>query len=132
MMKTSVSPDTVLLTDSFKVCIVIIFCAHNMFVCPDFVWTIFPEPFISKLGVVVYYHEPECHVEKLVCCLQGQGHSKGIYHKKRLLLLYFLNFRSICNQIWLMVHHHKPKYPVEHWIAVHKIKVSAKDHNVNK
>ena len=46
-----------------------------------FVQTISPEPlhhFLTKLGIVVYYHEVECHAEKLVHCLQCQGHSEGI------------------------------------------------------
>ena len=31
--------------------------------------------------MVVYYHETECHAEKLVCYLQGQGHSEGLYNQ---------------------------------------------------
>ena len=49
-----------------------------LFMCPDFVWTISNEPL--KLGIVVYYHELECHAKKLVCYLQGQDHSEGIYN----------------------------------------------------
>ena len=37
--------------------------------------------FLTKLGVVVYYHEAMCHVEKLVYCLQCQGHSEGLYNQ---------------------------------------------------
>ena len=29
----------------------------------------------------VYYHHTECHTEKQMRYLQGQGHSKGIYNK---------------------------------------------------
>ena len=36
--------------------------------CPDSIsWT--AQPFVTKLGMVLYYHELECHAEKLVCCL---------------------------------------------------------------
>ena len=29
--------------------------------------------------MVMQHHEPECRAEKLVCCLQWQGHSEGLY-----------------------------------------------------
>ena len=54
----------------------------------DFVQTISPEPlkhlkknFFTKLGMVVYYHEMECHAEKLVHYLQRQGHSEGLHNQ---------------------------------------------------
>ena len=31
--------------------------------------------------MVVYYHEIECHAEKLVSYLKGQGHREGIYNQ---------------------------------------------------
>ena len=31
--------------------------------------------FTSKLGMVMHRHEPKCLSKRLVCCLQGQGHS---------------------------------------------------------
>ena len=31
----------------------------------------------TKLGLVVQHHKPECSLEKLDYCIQGQGHSKG-------------------------------------------------------
>ena len=34
-------------------------------------------PFATKLGVVVQHYKPECPVEKLDYCVQGQGHSEG-------------------------------------------------------
>ena len=37
--------------------------------------------------MVVYYHEMECHAEKLVRSLQGQGHSRVYTIKIRLFLL---------------------------------------------
>ena len=37
-------------------------------------WT--ADPFATKFGLIVHYHKPEGHMEKLDCCFQGQGHSK--------------------------------------------------------
>ena len=34
--------------------------------------------FFTKLGTVVQHHEPECDAQKLVHCLQCQGHSEGL------------------------------------------------------
>ena len=33
--------------------------------------------FVTKLGMVMHHHGPECHVNGLVCYLQGQGLSDG-------------------------------------------------------
>ena len=32
--------------------------------------------FSTKLGLLVQHHKPECSVEKLDYCVQGQGHSE--------------------------------------------------------
>ena len=37
--------------------------------------------FLTKLGMVVYYHETMCHAETLVHCLECQGHGKGLYNQ---------------------------------------------------
>ena len=39
--------------------------------------------FFTKLGMVVYYHEAMCPVEKLVHYLHCQGHSKGLYDENK-------------------------------------------------
>ena len=31
------------------------------------------QPFVTKLGIVVHHHEPECHARKMGFYLQGQG-----------------------------------------------------------
>ena len=36
---------------------------------------------LTKLGLVVYYYEVECHAEKLVHSLQCQGQSEGLYNQ---------------------------------------------------
>ena len=47
-------------------------------ICPDHIfWT--PERFVAKPGMDMDQHEPECHAEKLVHCVQCQGHSMGLY-----------------------------------------------------
>ena len=35
------------------------------------------EPFVTKLGMVMHHHGPECHARRLACYLQGHGHSEG-------------------------------------------------------
>ena len=45
-------------------------------VCPDDIfWT--AEHFVTKPAMVMKHHKPECHAEKLVHCVQCQGHSEG-------------------------------------------------------
>ena len=39
--------------------------------------TLTAEPFVTKLGIVMHHHGPECHARKWIFCLQAQGHSKG-------------------------------------------------------
>ena len=46
-------------------------------VCLDHVF-LTTEHFVAKPGMVM---QPECHAEKLVHCLQCQGHSKGLYNQ---------------------------------------------------
>ena len=37
------------------------------------------EPFVANLGMVMQPYGPECHVKRLVCYSQGQGHNEGYY-----------------------------------------------------
>ena len=39
------------------------------------------ELFVTKLGMVMHHHGPECHAKRLVCYLQGQGPSEGSYNQ---------------------------------------------------
>ena len=50
----------------------------SMNVCPDDIFW-FAEPFTTKLGMVMRYYELDCLCKRLVCCLQGQGHSQEWY-----------------------------------------------------
>ena len=44
------------------------------------------EHFVTKFGMAMQHHEPECHVEKKFSCfLEGQGHSEGSYDQNRTL-----------------------------------------------
>ena len=42
-------------------------------VCPDDVFRT-TKHFVFKLGSVGHHYEPECHVKRLICYFQGQGH----------------------------------------------------------
>ena len=37
--------------------------------------------FVTKHGIVMQHHKPKCHAEKLVHCVQCQGHSEGLYNQ---------------------------------------------------
>ena len=37
--------------------------------------------FFTKPGRVMQHPKPECHAEKLVHCVQCQGHSEGLYNQ---------------------------------------------------
>ena len=37
----------------------------------------------KQIGVVIYYHEMECHAEKSVGYLEGQAHSEALYNQNR-------------------------------------------------
>ena len=37
--------------------------------------------FVVKSGMVMQHHNPKCHAEKLVHCVQSQGHSEGFYYQ---------------------------------------------------
>ena len=60
-------------------------------VCPD----ISSEPqnlkffFFYELGMVMQYHEPKCHTQELVHCVQCQGHNKGFYKQNMTISVVF-------------------------------------------
>ena len=68
-------------------------------VCPDDIFCT-TEHFATKLGMFMQYHEPECHAEKLVHCLQCQGHSKCLYNQNMTISLVSSNVCLVCNQTW--------------------------------
>ena len=58
------------------------------------------EPFVTKLGMVMYHHGLECYAKRLVCCLQlVQSHSDSSFDQIRLFLPYMQNCLTFCKQI---------------------------------
>ena len=57
----------------------------------DILWI--ADPFVTKPSMVIYHYKPECHVWKMGCYLQGQGHTKWVWlhSMKSWLFLYVLN-----------------------------------------
>ena len=43
-------------------------------VCPDDIFST-TQHLVTKLGMIMQHHKPECHAEKLVQYVQCQGHS---------------------------------------------------------
>ena len=73
------------------------------------------------------HHEPECHAEKLVHCLQCQGYSEGLYNQNITFCYFFWTAGLFATKIGLIVQHHKPECPVEkNWITAVKVKATAK------
>ena len=57
------------------------------------------QPFVTKLGIVVHHHGPECHAEKMGCYHQGQGHSVGLYNQNMIMIIkYLLYLLLVLNQ----------------------------------
>ena len=49
---------------------------QNVNVCLDMFWI--AEPFVTKLDMMMQHQEWECHLKRLICYLQGQGHFEGL------------------------------------------------------
>ena len=78
---------------------------------------------------MVYYPEAVCHAEKLVHCLQCQGHSKGLYSPNRTISTKSSG-GPFATALGLIVHH-KPECPVQKLgYCIHKVKVTATVQNV--
>ena len=66
--------------------------------------------------MVMQHHKPKCGAEKIVHCVQCQGHSEGLYNQtmtisvvsSKLLVLF-------ATKLGLIVQHHKLECPVEKW-----------------
>ena len=89
----------------------------------DILWI--TEPFVTKFSMAIHHYKPECHVRKMGCYLQGQGHGNWVwvhsmkswlFHgnwiwvhsmKSWLFLLYVLNCWFFGDQLSLTVHVHK-------------------------
>ena len=91
------------------------------------VWT--ANPFATKLGLIVHYHKPECFMEKLDCCAQGQGHNnKNLKINECLCRWYFLNHWTFYYQTWYGDASLWARLSLKKdWFAVFKVKVTVKD-----
>ena len=75
---------------------------------PDHVHSVSPEPlnlffnffFLTKLGVMVYYHEVMCHAEKLGHYLQCQGHSEDLHNQNMTVFTISSKMLVHLHQIW--------------------------------
>ena len=75
-------------------------------VCPDDIFWV-AEPFTTKLGMVMQHCETDFLPERLVCCLQGQGHSKELQNQNMTLQYVFWTADPFATKLGLMTHHHK-------------------------
>ena len=53
-------------------------------VCPEDICRTM-EHFVTKPGMAIQHHKLECHVEKMVHCVQCPGHSKGLYNQNMII-----------------------------------------------
>ena len=100
--------------------------------CPDHISSTV-QPFLIKLGIVVYYYEAECHGGEMVPYLQCQGHVKGLYKHN---MIYFFNYicQTACpfaTKLSFILQHHKPERSVEKKKYITAFKVTARIQNVN-
>ena len=89
-------------------------------------WT--ADPFATKLGLIVHYHKPECFMEKMDCCVQGQGHSKISKCQWMFVQMIFselLNLLLPNLVLWCIIM--SQIVFQKDWFAVFKVKVTVKD-----
>ena len=69
----------------------------------DAFWT--AEYFVTKFGMVMQRHEPECHVEKKKSFTSWRSKVTARAHMIKILLflLYLLNCWFLCNQTWCII-----------------------------
>ena len=101
-------------------------------VCSDDIFWIVTY-FVTKLGMVVQHHKPECHAEKK-CLLSTRSRSqRGLICSKYYSFYYiFCIADSLATNRGLMVHHHKLECLGKKLITVFKVKVTGKVQNVNE
>ena len=84
-------------------------------VCPDNIfWT--TEHVITKPGMVMQHHKPECLAEKLLHCIQCQGHSESWYNQNTTISVVSSKLLvRFVTKLALIIKCHKPECPVEKW-----------------
>ena len=86
------------------------------------------DPFASKLGLLVHNHKLECFMEKLHCCVQGQGHSKISKCQWMFVQIIFSKSLNILlpNLVWWCISMTQIVFQKD-WFAVFKVKVTVKN-----
>ena len=70
----------------------------------SFFWT--ADSMATRVGLMIHYHKPECLVEKLDYCIQGQSHSEGS-KCQCLSTWYFLKCQIFVAKLGIVMHHHE-------------------------
>ena len=75
----------------------------------DIFWT--REHFVTKLGMVMQHHDPECHAEKNNCLLSSLSRSQQrlMWSKYDSFYYIFWTVDSLATKLGLMIHYHKPE-----------------------
>ena len=124
---TSSKPLSILLPNLVLRCIImqeLIWSKYDHFYC--IFWT--ADPFATTLGLIVHYHKPECFMEKLDCCVQGQGHSNILKCHWMFVLMIFSESLNLLlqNLVWWCIIMSQIVFQ-KYWFAVFKVKVTVKN-----
>ena len=101
-------------------------------VCSDDIFWI-TEHFVFKPGMVMQHHKPEYHAEKLVHCVQCQGHSEGLYNQN--MIISAVSSKLLVglqpNLVWLY-NIISQNVLLKNGITAFKVKVTTKVQNVSE
>ena len=77
------------------------------------------EPFTTRLGMMMHYHESDYPPKRLICCLQAQHHSvmDHIYKQNVTFSYIFRTADPFATKLDSMAHHHKLDCLVERLIC---------------
>ena len=84
--------------------------------------------FSTKLGLIKHYHKPECYMEKLNCCVQGQGHSNTSKCQWMFVQMIFsvsLNL-LLRNLVWWCIIMSQTVFLTD-WFTIFRVKVTVKN-----
>jgi len=79
--------------------------------------------FGDQLSLTVHVHKLEYLVKRLLCCIQGQGHSDG----SELQWMFAQTISLI--KLSMVMHHHQPKYHCHSEISFCYVQLQAQSHN---
>ena len=103
-----------------------------MNVCPhDIFWI--ATSLTTKVGMVMHHYEPDCLPKRLVCYLQGQGHSEGSHNHNMTVSTIFAELLILLlpNLVWWYIIISQNVLWIK-GIVVFKVKVPAKFQNVSE